>query len=411
MQKPLSVFELNTQIKSILEETFLSVFVEGEISNLTFHSSGHIYFSLKDSQSSISCVLFRGNAQNLNLTLQEGLKVEVIGGLSVYPPRGNYQILCKSILSSKIGNLALAYEELKKKLKNKGYFSKKKPIPKFPQKVALITSSTGAALQDMLKIATNRWNLVHFFIIDTLVQGENAKHSISQNIAYADSLGFDVIILARGGGSQEDLWAFNEEIVADAIFRAKTPIISAIGHESDVLISDFVADLRAATPSGAIEILLPDKTHWLYYLDELGENLHFSFSRILSHKNLTFQSLNEQYKLANYAYKLQSQEQECRQIRQMFELKLKTLLHSKEQNLEHTISSFISVSPLKKLEDLILTLKNTFLHINPEQKCKNGYAQITKAQKIINLEEIDENEVFELTNPKTSIRAQRLPKG
>ncbi len=410
MQKALSVFELNTQIKSILEETFLSVFVEGEISNLTLHSSGHIYFSLKDAQSSISCVLFRGNAQNLKFKLQEGLKVEVIGGLSVYPPRGNYQILCKSILSSKIGNLAIAYEELKKKLENKGYFSKKKPIPKFPKRIALLTSNTGAALQDMLKIAKMRWNLAHFFIINTLVQGENAKYSISQNITYADSLGFDVIILARGGGSQEDLWAFNEEIVADAIFKAQTPIISAIGHESDVLISDFIADLRAPTPSGAMEILLPDQTQWLYYLDDLKENLNSSFEKILSRKNLILQSFQEQYRLANYAYKLLAQEQECRQIKQMLNLKLKNLLHSKEQILKHTSSVFTSISPLKQFEDSMLILKNAFLHLNPEQKCKNGYAQVTQNQKIINLEEINEGDIFELSNSKTSIKAQRLPK-
>lgn len=410
MQKPLSVFELNSQIKSILEETFLSVFVEGEISNLTFHSSGHIYFSLKDSQSSIACVLFRGNAQNLNIQLQEGLKVEVIGGLSVYPPRGNYQILCKKILSSKIGNLAIAYEELKNKLAKKGYFTHKKPLPKFPQKVALLTSSSGAALQDMLKIASNRWKLTQFLIIDTLVQGENAKHSIVQNIAYADTLGVDVIILARGGGSSEDLWAFNEEIVADAIFWAKTPIISAIGHESDVLISDFVADVRAPTPSGAIEILLPDQTQWLYDLDELRENLDSSFLRLITHQNLAIQSLKEQYKLANPAYKLQTQEQEFQQIKNILQLKMENIFEQKSKDYEHLSYIWHTLQPLKNFEDTLKTLQDAFSLSDPKQKCKKGYAQITKCQKIINLEEIKEGEIFELSNAKISFEAQRLPK-
>ncbi|MCE3046704.1 exodeoxyribonuclease VII large subunit [Helicobacter kayseriensis] len=411
MQKPLSVFELNAQIKSILEETFLSVFVEGEISNLTIHSSGHIYFSLKDSQSSIACVLFRGNAQHLKLELKEGLHVEVIGGLSVYPPRGNYQILCKQILSSKIGNLALAYENLKQKLHSQGYFQNKKPLPPFPKKVALITSATGAALQDMLKIANKRWRLTEFIIINTLVQGEGAKLSIAQNIALADSLeGIDCIVLARGGGSQEDLWAFNEEMVADAIYHAKTPIISAIGHESDVLISDFVADCRAPTPSGAMELLLPDQVQWLYALEELREKFSQAFRKILGHKSLLLSSLQDQYKFANHSYKIQLQEKECHQIKQMLQLKIQTILKNKTQESHMLISQFHSFQLFQHFEKTLDSLQHSLALHNPSQKCKNGYAQITKNGKVFNLEEIQEEEIFELTSPKITIKAQRLPK-
>ncbi|WP_027327461.1 exodeoxyribonuclease VII large subunit [Helicobacter pametensis] len=409
MQKPLSVYELNTQIKSILEETFLSVYVQGEISNLTFHSSGHIYFSLKDSQSNIACVLFRGNAQHLKVRLQEGMQIEVIGGLSVYPPKGNYQILCKQILSSKTGQLAQAYEDLKKKLEVQGYFAHKKPLPTFPQKVALLTSSTGAALQDMLKIAQKRWRLTQFVIINTLVQGEQAKYSITQNIALADSMGFDCIILARGGGSQEDLWAFNEEMVADAIFQAQTPIISAIGHESDVLISDFVADWRAPTPSGAIELLLPDQTQWLYALQEMRETLSHRFEQILSNRSLLLSSLQEQYKLANHTHKLKLQEDACTQIGQMLQLKLHTLLQHKEQELQALKTLFGSSNPIKRFQDELSTLRQLFISYDPAQKLKNGYVQLTKNGKIIQAEEIKEREVFELTSPKITFKAQRLP--
>lgn len=410
MKTPLSVSELNAQIKQILEETFLSVYVEGEISNLTFHTSGHIYFSLKDKQSSISCVMFRGNAQNLHFELKEGLKIEVIGELSLYLPRGSYQILCKKILSSKVGDLSLAYEKLKKNLESKGYFKDKKPLPSFPRNIALLTSSTGAAIHDMLKTANKRWRLAKFFILDTLVQGEGAKDSIARNIAYADRLGFDVIVLARGGGSMEDLWAFNEEIVADAIFQAKTPIISAIGHESDFLISDLVADHRAPTPTGAMELLLPDQSHWLYYLDEIRESLHQMLQKNLSQKALLTHSLKEQYTILNPTYKLQTQEKECKQIAQGMHLRFEHLLIQKESELHHSYKNFTLIHPLASFINEVQSLKQAYEVSNPANKHKKGYAQITKDNQIITLSKLKDGDIFELTDPQTSIIAQKLPK-
>lgn len=408
MKNPLSVSELNIQIKHILEETFLSVYVEGEISNLTLHTSGHIYFSLKDEQSSISCVMFRSNAQNIDIELKEGSKIEVIGELSLYLPRGNYQILCKKILSSKVGDLSLAYEKLKKDLQAQGYFEHKKPLPLFPKKIALLTSSTGAVIHDMLKTAEKRWKLAKFLILETLVQGKGAKEYIAHNIAYADKLGVDVIVLARGGGSTEDLWAFNEKIVADAIFKAQTPIISAIGHQSDFLISDLVADHRSPTPTGAMELLLPDQSYWLYSLDEMQENLNQILQKNLSQKTLFIQSLREQSQILNPNYKLQTQQKECNQIKQAMHLRIENLLTHKANTLDHSYKNFTIINLFASFIYTIQSLKQAYELSKP--KHKKGYAQITKNNQIITLSKLKDGDLFELTDSQTSILAQKLPK-
>lgn len=407
MQKPLSVNDLNLQIKGILEETFLSVCVEGEISNLVIHTSGHIYFTLKDSQSSIKCVLFRGNAQYLDFKPQNGQKIIALGGISVYPPRGDYQILCKKLISNAMGDLFQAYEALKKKLEAKGYFDNKKPLPLFPKKVALLTSSTGAALQDMLRVASRRWNLVEFMIINTLVQGEGAKESIAQNIAYADNLGVDIIVLARGGGSKEDLWAFNEEIVADAIFQAKTPIVSAIGHESDVLISDFVADRRAPTPSACMEIILPDRIDWLYRINEMQESLSYLFTHTLKNKTQILLTLQEKYALASPTQKLSLQQKQIQDLKEMFKLRFEALLHYKSSSIS-LLDSLQTLNPLLPFERKLNELFEIYKLQTP--KTQKGYAQITKNGEIQELEELQEEEIFELTNSKISLLAKVLPK-
>ena len=223
MNQPLSVSTLNNQIKSLLETTFVGVYVEGEVSNLTYHSSGHIYFSIKDENSTLSCVMFRGNAQYLKFRLEVGMKITISGSVTAYVPRGNYQLLCNKIEPSGQGSLALAFEQLKKKLQEQGLFNPeiKKTLPKFPKHIVLVTSPTGAAIEDMKKVATHRWGLTRFTLVPTLVQGEEAKFDIAHSIKFADTLNADVMIVGRGGGSIEDLWAFNEEVVALAIYEAK----------------------------------------------------------------------------------------------------------------------------------------------------------------------------------------------
>lgn len=308
--RALAVSELNVQIKSILESTFMDICVQGEISSVKIHTSGHIYLTLKDEDSSVRCVMFKGNARTLKIKLEVGQNVIIIGSLSVYAPKGEYQILCKSITFAGLGELSRAYEALKNKLSAKGYFESthKKPLPRFPKRIALLTSATGAAKEDMLKVARKRWENIHITLFNTLVQGEGAKDSIVANLQKADGFfgskeGFDAIILARGGGSMEDMWAFNEECVADAIYSARTPIISAVGHEVDVFISDFVADVRAPTPSAAMEILLPDKNEYLRTIDEMMNALIFALKTHITHKEKMLQQMLEYF----YHYNFQVQ--------------------------------------------------------------------------------------------------------
>jgi len=302
----LSVSSLNEQIKGLLEESFSRVLVEGELSRITFHNSGHIYFTLKDASSSISCVMFRGNASKLKFQLKEGQKVILDGALTLYKPRGSYQINCFSIEPSGQGALALAYEQLKQKLSDKGYFAQdiKKELPKFPKKIALITSATGAALQDMLRVANTRYRVIEIDIYDVLVQGDSAATSIVNALHVADTKEYDLIIVGRGGGSIEDLWAFNEEIVADAIFASKTPIISAVGHEIDYLISDFVADLRAPTPSAAMHMCLPDTNELYQYIDSVSSQFTQTVSQKVHNATQELNHLENSYKQHSIEKKL-----------------------------------------------------------------------------------------------------------
>ena len=257
-----SVSELTRNIRLVLEQSFGTVWVEGEVSNFTRHQSGHMYFSIKDNESLLSCVFFRGVNTGLKFEIKSGMQVLCFGRISVYNKRGQYQLYVDKIEPKGAGALQIAFEQLKEKLNKEGLFDKtrKKQIPYLPQRVGVITSPTGAAIRDILNILKRRYSNIEIILNPTAVQGESAKHEIAEAIDVFNTLGnVDVIILGRGGGSLEDLWAFNEEIVARAIFASKIPIISAVGHEIDWTISDFVADFRAATPSAAAELVIPRK--------------------------------------------------------------------------------------------------------------------------------------------------------
>lgn len=382
MNSPISVSTLNLQIKSLLETTFIQVYVEGEISNLTYHNSGHIYFSIKDENSTLSCVMFKGNTKYLKFQLENGLKIVITGSLTVYAPRGNYQLLCNKIEPSGIGSLSLAFEQLKTKLEAKGYFekSRKKVLPRYPKKIAIVTSPTGAAIEDMKKVATHRWSLVEFILIPTLVQGEGASLDIANSIKYADKLNCDIMIVGRGGGSIEDLWAFNEEIVANAIYEAKTPIISAVGHEVDYLISDFVADIRAATPSNAIEIALPDINEHRIYLDSLENEITNRFKNILFNK-----------------------EQELKNMKKLFEQNSIETKFNFIQTQINFIKSSLKINLNQKFlsyQNQIDLLKSNYLSNHPDKKEKNGFVQISKSNKVINLADLKIGDEIELQTPK-----------
>ncbi|MAC84436.1 MAG: exodeoxyribonuclease VII large subunit [Arcobacter sp.] len=404
MNTPISVSTLNSQIKSLLETTFIQVYVEGEVSNLTYHNSGHIYFSVKDQNSTISCVMFRGNTKYLKFQLEVGQKIVITGNITVYAPRGNYQLLCNKIQPAGQGALALAYEQLKAKLEQKGYFNPdiKKTLTKYPKKIALVTSATGAAIEDMKKVALHRWPLVEFILIPTLVQGDGAAYDISNSIKYADSLSCDIIIAGRGGGSIEDLWAFNEEIVANAIYEAKTPIISAVGHEVDYLISDFVADIRAATPSNAIEIALPDINEHRMYLDSLSNEFNNLLKQILFNKEQKVLNLKKLFKQNSIETKFEFIESEIKLLTSSFKSTLAQKASNSQNELEMLKRTFENNHSqyLNKLQNNIDLLKSNYELNHPDKKDKNGFVQISKENKIISLNNLEVGDIVSLQSPK-----------
>jgi len=277
----LSVAQLTQQIRSLLESEVGEVWVEGEISNHRLHSSGHQYFTLKDERAQIQCVLFRGAGARLGEALRDGQQVQVFGEVTVYEQRGNYQIIVRIVQPKGLGSLQARFEALKRKLETEGLFDPrwKKPIPRFPRVVALVTSPTGAAIRDIINILNRRAPWLRILVFPVRVQGPGAETEIARAIGLlnrAEEVGLprpDTIVVGRGGGSLEDLWNFNEELVARAIFASEIPVISAVGHEVDFTIADFVADLRAPTPSAAAELLAPDITELRRQLDAVRKTL------------------------------------------------------------------------------------------------------------------------------------------
>lgn len=444
-QYVMQVSELTMQIKSVLESDFNYVEVEGEISGYKLHDSGHIYFNLKDSSALLACTLFRGNAAKQKIQLKNGDKIIAKGNISVYAPKGGYSLNVLRCEYSGLGDLKQQFERLKKELESKGYFAKNKPLPRFPKRVILITSRSGAALQDMIKVASKRFCACEFILLDTLVQGREAKFCIAKNLNFADNLGADIIVLARGGGSIEDLWSFNEIEVLESIYACKTPVVSAIGHEIDYLLSDYVADVRAPTPSAAMEMILPDIVALTRQLIDFEETLNANFSafmsrkrQILAHLNKSIEILNPQKKLQNltlktreYATLLQDsmqillnyKRQELRNLKSHLEIlkpinkipqirqRLQTLsvelnesalkmLHSKgkesafiSQNLNQTFKLYLN-QKRANLQSLNEIIKN----INPQNRLQKGFVQILKDDKIMQVSELKSGDKIELVD-------------
>ena len=272
-----TVSRLNKEARGMLEQGFGLIWLAGEISNFTHHGSGHMYFSLKDDQAQVSCAMFRGQNRGLGFRPAMGMQVLVRARVSIYEARGNYQLIVESMEETGEGRLQREFERLKKKLHDAGLFDadRKQPLPAAPKKIGIVTSPTGAAVRDILHVLKRRFPVAQVLIYPVAVQGETAAGQIVRALALAETHGScDLLILARGGGSLEDLWAFNEETVAQAIFKCPIPVISGVGHEIDFTIADFVADVRAPTPSAAAEIAVPDQREWLNtlarYLDRLG---------------------------------------------------------------------------------------------------------------------------------------------
>lgn len=410
MGSTLSVSGLNEQIKTLLETTFEFVSVEGELSRITHHNSGHIYFTLKDADSSIKCVMFRGNAARLKFALTEGAHVVIHGALSLYKPRGEYQINCVSAEPYGQGALAVAFEQLKKKLEEKGYFdpARKKSFPKYPQTIVLVTSATGAALQDMQRVASQRWPLVKLIVIDVLVQGTMAAGLIADGLRYADSLNVDAIIVGRGGGSIEDLWAFNEEVVADALYALKTPVVSAVGHEIDWVISDYVADMRAPTPSAAMQMLLPDQNELMQSIDEMRYGAYGMIMQRLERKREQLLSMQEAFKRHGVEYRLEVQSELVKELRERlnsqiamnFQRSSRDLLPLRERLGEYAQST------LRRKSSMLAQLMEAFEAQHPKHKNKRGFAQVTRDGKVIDLDELFVGDAFEAMNDHRSVRSK-----
>ena len=342
------------------------------------------------------------------------MKVVIDGAITLYKPRGSYQINCFSIEPSGQGALALAYEQLKQKLSAQGYFApeRKKTLPKFPKKIALITSATGAALQDMLRVANARYRLLEIDVYDVLVQGESAAASIANAIKTADEKAYDVIVIGRGGGSMEDLWAFNEEIVADAVFDAKRPIVSAVGHEIDWLISDFVADLRAPTPSAAMEMILPDTNELYMSLDSYAQQFTQLLRQKIQTKKQALEHLKLSYQQHSVEKKLQQKRDEIKQLREAFAQSIDFKISSKQKELQNTKERFPHAidSIVNLAQNQLLSLRKMLESNHPKLKTKKGFAQISREGVVVDIDSLEKDDIFEAQSDTVVIKAQVLDK-
>ena len=371
IQKPrvLSVSQINFYIKSIIENdgSLQFVLVTGEISNLTVHQrSGHIYLSLKDSNSVISAVMFAGNARRLRFRLENGMKVICRGRISVYEPSGRYQLYIEDMQPDGVGALTLAFEQLKKSLAQKGLFDNahKKPLPKFPKTIGVITSPTGAAVQDITNIIRRRFPSADIVLAPVLVQGESAPEQLVRAVnKFSASKIADVIIIGRGGGSAEDLWAFNDEQLAYAVYNCETPIISGVGHETDFTVCDFVADVRASTPSAAAELAVPDRQELMSYYFKQKQYISAMLDRKIKTAQLRLE--NQQRRISASSPKLKAEQ-------------LEKQLSAKSEKLTRFMNIYISDK-----ENKLIAAKGKLDGLNPLNVLNRGYAIAEKDEKII----------------------------
>ena len=366
--QPVSVTQLTQYIKLLLDkdEILSQVCVRGELSNYKAHSSGHQYFTLKDEGAVISCVMFRSDAMKMRFRPESGMKVILYGRVSLFPKSGQYQIYVTAMQPDGVGALAVAYEQLKRRLYEEGLFdpAHKQPLPSYPHRVALITSPTGTAVRDMTRILGRRWPMAEVLVCPVRVQGEGAAEEIAQMLDYVDKHQLaDVIITGRGGGSLEDLWAFNEEIVARAIYRCTIPVISAVGHEPDVTISDYVADVRAATPSNAAEIAVQDEAAIRSALRQLQLRLEQAEGRKLTQLRQRLDALAQKPVMKRPEAYLQQQELQLEMLRQRLEHAGTGVVQKNALRFQRAAAKLDALSPLKVLS--------------------RGYAMVTREDAVV----------------------------
>jgi exodeoxyribonuclease VII large subunit len=360
----MTVSEITKQIKQVLETGFENISIIGEISGFKAHVSGHWYFNLKDANAVIACTMWKGVNNYVFFTPQDGMKVVISGRISVYAPRGNYQVDVKSMKPSGVGELQQAFELLKQKLSAEGLFDvkKKKPVKAFNRKIGIVTAIDGAAFQDMKSVAERRFPLVEILVCPTQVQGAGAAENIVKNITELNKFNdIDVIILARGGGSIEDLWAFNEEIVARAIFSSRIPVVTGVGHEIDFTIADFVADRRAPTPSAAMEMLTPDKEDFITYVQEFDDNALDKLTKMLKSKK-------EKIDNVIYSYGFRTPEGILKRNSQLIDTLLYKIMQCAERGILAKNNRLAFLAKSLELHDIQRTLKKGFVLVKQDSK-------------------------------------------
>lgn len=353
MRNVYSVKQVNSYVKNMFSQDFMlnHIYVKGEVSNCKYHTSGHIYFSLKDESGTIACVMFASARSGLSFRMQEGQNVIVLGSVSVYERDGKYQLYAKEIILDGAGALYERFEALKKELEEMGMFAAeyKQPIPRYVKRVGIVTAPTGAAVRDIINISKRRNPYVQLILYPALVQGEGAAASIVRGIRMMEQQNVDVIIVGRGGGSMEDLWAFNEEAVARAIFECTIPIISAVGHETDTLISDYVADLRAPTPSAAAELAVYELSSVQIMCEEYKRRMYQQISQRIDFSRRQTEQMAFRLKVAHPRQKLNEQRQYLADLDSRMRIRMNSALEESRHKLAIYIEKMKGLSPLQKL--------------------------------------------------------------
>ena len=353
MKNVYSIRQVNLYISNMFRQDFMlnRIYVKGEVSNCKYHTSGHIYFSLKDDSGSLACVMFAGNRSGLKFQMQNGQSVIVLGSISVYERDGKYQLYAREIIQDGMGLLYEKFQALKQELEEMGMFAPeyKQPIPAFSRRVGIVTAPTGAAIRDIMNISYRRNPYVQLILYPALVQGEEAADSIVRGIELLDQSHVDVIIVGRGGGSMEDLWAFNEEKVARAIFHCETPVISAVGHETDFTIADYVADLRAPTPSAAAELAVADMAAIQGQLQDMQQRLQNRMSERLSDRKKELEHLQEKLKYVSPQHQIQEKYQRLTDIEEELQMLMQQTMKERRHQLMIYVERMKGMSPLEKL--------------------------------------------------------------
>lgn len=401
--KYISVSQLTRYIKFKIDndENLRQVFLKGEISNFKAHTRGHYYFTLKDETSRINAVMFASQVSKMKFLPEDGMKVLVTGRISVYEATGGYQIYVDEMIEDGVGNLYIQFEQLKKKLAQEGLFDKahKRPIPKIPSRIGIVTASTGAAIRDILSTIKRRWPFTETILFPSLVQGASAAPDIIRQINKAQEYDLDVLIVGRGGGSIEDMWCFNDEGVARAIYHSKIPVISAVGHEIDFTIADFVADLRAPTPTGAAEMAVPSKGDILEYLNQITLRLHKSMKNELTMHRRKVDSLRKSYVLENPISLYQMKEQKFDTLFEKIQSTMKEIVKDERVTLDkiYQSSSYIVEKILNHETYRFEKNLNKLEVLNPLLTIGRGYSIIRKGKTVISsIQDIKMKEQLEI---------------